>query len=356
MWYQNNNLLYLLGSLIVLILLYYFLYLRIIKFGKDKKYLISPDIAKKTQYPLIIIFCSIFVRLVTELLPMEENIDIFLKHLSLILIIIGISITLVLGIKFLKNRIVGRYNIASEDNLKARKVYTQFIIIENILTFIIIIIALGLILMSFSSIRAIGVSVLASAGIAGIILGFAAQKALATLLAGIQLAFTQPFRIDDAVVIDGEWGWIEEITLTYVVLRIWDKRRLIIPSTYFIENNFQNWTRTTADITGSVFLYTDFMIPISELRTELTRLLNESPLWDKKVNVLQITNASEKTMEIRILVSAANSPTVWDLRVHIREKMIEFIQKNYPNSLPHSRILLSNPSNIESLDSNINSN
>ena len=144
------------------------------------------------------------------------------------------------------------------------------------------------------------------------------------------------------MVVEGEWGWSEESNLTYVVVRIWDKRRLVLPSTYFLEKPFQNWTRTTADITGTVFLYTDYNVPFNKLREELTRLLEGTPLWDKKVNVLQVTDSKEATVEVRILVSARNSPTAWDLRVYIREKMIEFIQKNYPDSLPRTRVSLLN--------------
>jgi small-conductance mechanosensitive channel len=184
------------------------------------------------------------------------------------------------------------------------------------------------------------VGLFASAGVAGIIIGFSAQKAIGTLIAGIQIAFAQPFRLDDAVVVEGEWGWIEEINLTYVVVRIWDQRRLVLPTTYFLEKPFQNWTRTSADIIGSVFLYTDYTISFDALREELDRILAVTPLWDKKVKVLQVTDSKELTVEIRILVSAKNSPTAWDLRVHVREKMIEFIQKNYPDALPKSRVVL----------------
>ncbi|WP_228779922.1 mechanosensitive ion channel family protein [Aquiflexum lacus] len=208
-----------------------------------------------------------------------------------------------------------------------------------------------MVLLSFESIRKVGIGLFASAGVAGIIIGFSAQKAVGTLLAGIQIAITQPFRIEDAVLVENEWGWIEEINLTYVVVRIWDKRRLVLPTTYFLEKPFQNWTRTSADIIGSIFLYTDYTISIQALRDELTRLLNETPLWDKKVNVLQVTDSKETTMELRILVSAKNSPTTWDLRVHIREKLIEFIQKNYPESLPKTRLVFENgernPSKLE---------
>ena len=213
-------------------------------------------------------------------------------------------------------------------------------ILEKVIIFVIILFALGMILLSFESIRKIGIGIFASAGVAGIIIGLSAQKVVGALLAGIQIAITQPFRIDDAVVVENEWGWIEEINLTYVVVRIWDKRRLVLPSTYFLEKPFQNWTRTTAEILGTVFIYTDYTIPFQPLREELTRLLDECDLWDKNVNVLQVTNATESTVEIRILVSAKNSPTAWDLRVYVREKMIEFIQRNYPQSLPRTRVEL----------------
>jgi small-conductance mechanosensitive channel len=234
--------------------------------------------------------------------------------------------------------ILNRYDFNSEDNLDARKVYTQFKIIERIINFIIIILALSLALMTFDGIRKLGISLLASAGLAGIIIGFAAQKLLATILAGLQIAITQPIRLDDVVIIENEWGWIEEITLTYVVVRIWDKRRLIVPTTYFIEKPFQNWTRNSADILGTVFIYADYTLPIDEVRKELTRILESDSNWDGKVNVLQVTNAMENTIEIRVLVSASDSPTAWNLRVNVREKLIKFLQKKYPESLPKTRI------------------
>ncbi|MHA7941906.1 mechanosensitive ion channel family protein [Formosa sp. 3Alg 14/1] len=248
----------------------------------------------------------------------------------------------IIVLRILKTRFLKRYDISEEDNLHSRKVYTQFNILEKVIIFIIIIVAIGLILLSFEGIRKIGVGLFASAGVAGIILGLSAQKVVGALLAGIQIAITQPFRIDDAVVVEGEWGWIEEINLTYVVVRVWDKRRLVLPSSYFLEKPFQNWTRNNADIMGTIFLYTDYNIPFNDLREELTRLLNASNLWDGKVNVLQVTESKETTVESRILVSAKNSPMAWDLRVHIREKMIEYIQKNYPDSLPRTRVVIEN--------------
>ncbi|WP_179020886.1 mechanosensitive ion channel family protein [Winogradskyella forsetii] len=233
-----------------------------------------------------------------------------------------------------------QYDLSAEDNLDARKMYTQINLLEKIIIFFIVLFAAGFILLSFDGIKKIGYGIFASAGLAGIIIGLSAQKVVGALLAGIQIAITQPFRIDDAVVVENEWGWIEEINLTYVVIRLWDKRRLVLPSNYFLEKPFQNWTRTSANIIGSVFIHTDYTVSFEAMRKELDRILEHTDLWNKEVKVLQVTDAKEHSVEIRILVSAKNSPTAWDLRVHVREKMIEFLQKNYPESLPKTRILI----------------
>jgi small-conductance mechanosensitive channel len=258
-------------------------------------------------------------------------------HLLKLLIIFFITWLIIGLVKFGQDIALIRYDIGEKDNLKARKIYTQFKIMERISIFFIIVIALAIALMTFEQIRKIGVSIFASAGVAGIILGFAAQKMIGNILAGFQIAIAQPIRIDDVVIVEQEWGWIEEINLTYVVVRIWDKRRLILPTSYFIEKPFQNWTRVSADILGTVFIYTDYTVPIDKLREELTRVLKSDQNWDGKVNVLQVTDSTEKTMEIRALMSAADSPSAWDLRVNVREKLIDFLQKNYPESLPKSR-------------------
>lgn len=266
--------------------------------------------------------------------------EILTPTLKKILLIISWAWVSVEVVKFFKKRLLLQFDLSTEDNLTSRKVHTQIKLLEKVIIFVIVVTSVGLVALNIPSIKDFGVGIFTSVGLAGIILGLSAQKIVGALLAGIQIAITQPFRIDDAVVVEDEWGWIEEINLTFIVVRLWDKRRLVLPSSYFIEKPFQNWTRTTADIIGTVFLHTDYRIPVDDLRTELTRLLNETPLWDKKVNVLQVTDSKETTMESRILVSAKNSPTAWDLRVHIREKMIEYIQKNYPESLPRTRVVL----------------
>jgi len=292
-------------------------------------------------FPLLITLILGFTKIYSgEDTKVWEGVFFYLPHIFTVLIICGFTWCLLVLKKIGKIVLLRQYDINQEDNLKARKVYTQINVLEKVAKFLIVVLGIGLILMSFESIRQIGVGLFASAGVAGIIIGFSAQKAIGTLIAGVQIAITQPFRLENAVVVEGEWGWIEEINLNYVVVRLWDQRRLILPSTYFLEKPFQNWTRSSSDIIGSVFIHTDYTISFDALRAELDRILELTDLWDKKVKVLQVTDAKEFTVESRILVSAENSPTAWDLRVYVREKMVEFIQKNYPESLPKTRINL----------------
>lgn len=299
----------------------------------------------KRTYQLIlsVILCLVFILLepiLTLFADTDHPVVRFILEQQDIFLILAFTWTLILLIKVLKVFILDKYDMHQEDNLRSRKVHTQIRILERVLIFIIILFSVGMILLSFDGIRKIGIGLFTSAGLAGIVIGLSAQKVVGALLAGIQIAISQPFRLDDAVVVENEWGWIEEINLTYIVVRLWDKRRLVLPTTYFLEKPFQNWTRTSADIIGSVFIYTDYTVPFDALREELTRQLQATHLWDEKVNVLQVTDAKPNSVEIRILVSARNSPTAWDLRVHIREKMIEFLQKNYPEALPRTRVLL----------------
>lgn len=294
---------------------------------------------KRFGIPVLVFILAGFLQYYTDSLDfINESLAGNLKKLGEVLWIVSIAWAVIVMVRVAKNQFLRNYDISEADNLKSRKLYTQFNILERILVFIIIIIATAITLMLFDGVRNIGISLFASAGVAGLIIGLSAQKALGTVLAGLQIAITQPIRIDDVVIVENEWGKIEEINLTYVVIRIWDSRRLVVPSTYFLDKPFQNWTRTSADILGTVFIYTDYTMPFEPLRKELTRLLESNSLWDKKVNVLQITDAKQTTVEIRALMSAANSPDAWDLRVYVREKLIEFIQREYPQCLPRTRI------------------
>ncbi len=346
---EKNTTTYIIGGIIILLISFGIAFYLLKKIGRNPRNILPVNFAHKIRIPLLIFLASLLAQIaIIGDIFMFEATKIIVGHLSKIGIILSIAWFLILLFKVLKKRMLKKYNVETADNLKARKVYTQYTILENIVIFIIIILAIGIALMSFDSIRSVGVSVLTSAGIAGIIIGLAAQKAIATLLAGIQIAITQPIRLDDVVIVEGEWGWIEEINLTYVVVRIWDKRRLVVPTTYFIEKTFQNWTRKSADILGTVYIYADYDLPIEEIRKEQTRLLQATDLWDGNVNVLQVTNTTEKSVELRVLVSAKNSPTAWDLRVYLREKLLSFIQKKYPGSLPKSRITIEKDSESHS--------
>ncbi|MCI4650319.1 mechanosensitive ion channel domain-containing protein [Phaeodactylibacter sp.] len=231
-----------------------------------------------------------------------------------------------------------RYRLTKENNLTERKIITQFQYIKRVVSVVVFIVAVAFILLQFDKVRELGTGLLTSAGVAGIIIGLAAQKSIANLLAGFQLAFTQPIRIDDVVIVENEWGRVEEITLTYVVVRIWDERRLVVPLNYFNEKPFQNWTRSSSQLLAYVFLYTDYRVPVDALRQKFTELLEGNPLWDQRVNVVQVTNADRHTMEIRALTSARNASEAWDLRCQVREGLITFIQKEYPESLPRTRV------------------
>jgi small-conductance mechanosensitive channel len=248
-----------------------------------------------------------------------------------------VSWLLISTVFVLEDFVVRRFKVGVKDNLRARKIHTQFRVLKRIAVITIGVIALASMLITFPKVQQLGTTILASAGIIGIVVGMAAQRTIGAFIAGLQIAFTQPIRVDDVVIVENEWGRIEEITLTYVVVLIWDLRRLIVPITYFIEKPFQNWTRVSADILGTVFLYVDYTVPIEAVRDELQRLLKDSPLWDGKVCVLQVTNASERSVELRALMSASDSSAAWSLRCEVREKLIDFIKAKYPHALPKLR-------------------
>lgn len=200
--------------------------------------------------------------------------------------------------------IMARYRVDSADNLLARKVETQLSVLHRVVAVVVVLIAVGVILMTFPAIHTIGTSLLASAGLAGLVIGVAMKPTISSLVAGIQIALTQPMRLEDVVIVEGEWGWIEEIRTTYVVVRIWDLRRLIVPLSYFIEHPFQNWTRISSDLLGTVMLWVDYTVPVGEIRDELQRIVKTTKLWKGEVCVLQVTDANERAMQIRALVDA----------------------------------------------------
>ena len=231
-----------------------------------------------------------------------------------------------------------KFNMAAEDNLVARKHITQTRILQRAAIIMIGIVSVAMALMTIGAVRQWGVSLLASAGVVGIIAGLALQPVLKNLFAGIQIATAQPIRIDDAVVVEGEWGQVEEITSTYVVVKLWDWRRMILPLSYFIEKPFQNWTRETSRLIGSAMLYVDYEAPMDRLRAELERICKASPLWDGDVVNLQVTDITDRVAQVRCLASARSAPVAFDLRCEIREKMLAFMRDQCPEALPQDRL------------------
>lgn len=283
-------------------------------------------------------FLALYCRLALNFFDFPHRWADIVAHFLSILLISASTWFLIRVMNLATAIIFGRLDVTVSDNLVQRKLRTQVGYIQNIIVILIGVFGLCMILLTFNEVRQVGLGVLTSAGLAGIVLGFAAQKSLGNLIAGFQIAFTQPIRLDDVVIVENEWGRIEDITLTYVVVRIWDLRRLILPITYFVEKPFQNWTRTSSDLLGYIYLYSDYSLPVDKLRAAFTEFLAQSPLWDNKVSGVQVTNATEKVMEIRLLMSAKDSSSQWDLRCLAREKMISWIQDNYPQCLPRTRI------------------
>jgi small-conductance mechanosensitive channel len=234
-----------------------------------------------------------------------------------------------------------RFPTETDDNLEARAIHTRMRIFKGVAIVVIAVITASAMLMTFPSIRQLGVSLLASAGLVTLIVGMAARSALANIIAGLQIALTQPIRLDDVLVVDGEWGRVEEITTGFVVLRIWDSRTLVVPLTYFVEHPIENWTRTGAGVLASVYIYVDYTTSIESVRNELKTILEGSTAWDRKFWNLQVTDASERTVQLRALMSAPDSSTAWELRCDVRERLISALRSRYPQALPRSRATLS---------------
>ena len=267
------------------------------------------------------------------------NLNAILRQGFIMAIVLSMGWFAVGFVYVLQQATLRRYDITAEDNIQARRVHTQLQLIRRLVIGFIVILTAGALLWSFDDPRIwhYGSGLLASAGVASLILATAAKSTAANILAGLQIAFSEPIKIDDVVVVQGEWGRIEEINSAYVVIKIWDLRRLIVPLSYFIENSFQNWSRESTDILGTAFLYVDYSVPVEVLRTQLDAIVHPHPLWDGKVCGLQVTNLSEKTMELRCLMSSHNASRNFDLRCDVREKMTAFIRDNYPDAFPQTR-------------------
>ncbi|MDA9421855.1 MULTISPECIES: mechanosensitive ion channel family protein [Bradyrhizobium] len=294
---------------------------------------------ERTAGPAQMALCLAAVALVLPFAPLDDMIRTPLTRLFVVAFIalvgwISIRIVDMSAARYLQN-----FRDVTE-NFIARKHVTQVRVFKRVTDTIIVVITVSTALMTFDSVRQYGVSLFASAGAAGIIVGLAARPLLSNLIAGLQIAITQPIRIEDAVIIENEWGWVEDIASTYVVIRLWDWRRMVVPLSYFIEKPFQNWTRDTASLIGVIALHVDYRADVPRIRSWLEQAVKQSKLWDGKVVNLQVIDADSHTIELRALVSARNAPQSWDLRCEIREELVAFIRDEMPEALPRTRAIL----------------
>ncbi|MDO7876706.1 mechanosensitive ion channel [Hymenobacter sp. ASUV-10] len=299
---------------------------------------LAPSVARHLGRATAFFLPVLVLSLVLPLAPLGPAAREVMRRILEISLISTFAWVLARSLRVAQDVVRHHYQIEQADNLRVRKLLTQLQFVQKVVLSLIILFAIGLILMSFATVRKLGAGLLTSAGILSVIVGLAAQRSISNFLAGFQIAFTQPIRIDDVLVVEGEWGRVEEITFTYVVVRIWDERRLVLPLNYFIEKPFQNWSRTTSQLIGTVFLYVDYTLPVEAVRQELQHFVAQQPLWDQRVCALQVTDSKEKTMELRLLVSAADAGRAFDLRCAVREHLVGFIQRHYPTALPRTRL------------------
>lgn len=293
--------------------------------------------ARYGENPVQLILALAVTLAVLPVLPLPPSVAHGVQHVVGLGLIACVGWMLIALVQVFDDLISVRHSSDIHLNFAARRLRTQVQMLRRVAGSVIVVVTIAIMLMTFPEIRHIGESMLASAGLAALIAGFAARSTLSNLAAGIQIALTQPIRLEDAVVVEGEWGWIEEIRITYVVVRIWDLRRLVVPVAYFIEKPFQNWTRNTFNLLATAFVYADYSVPVDVVREELHHILGTTDLWDGRTWGLQVTNCTDRTIELRALMSAADSQTSWDLRCYVREKLILFLQREHPESLPRTR-------------------
>jgi small-conductance mechanosensitive channel len=303
-------------------------------------------ILQRTAGPAQLAICLVAVALVLPLAPLNDELRGTLAHLFAVATIALVGWILIRAVDLIAGRYLQRLRSDIAENFLARKHVTQVRVFKRVIDTVVIIVAVSAALMTFDSVRQYGVSLFASAGAAGLIVGLAARPLLSNLIAGVQIAVTQPIRIEDAVIIENEWGWVEDIASTYVVVRLWDWRRMVVPLSYFIERPFQNWTRDAASLIGSVILHVDYSADVARIRNCLGEAARRSKLWDGAVVNLQVVDTNNRTMELRALVSARNAPQSWDLRCEIREKLIAYLQREMPEALPRERADISPPLGI----------
>jgi small-conductance mechanosensitive channel len=331
------------GTIVVALLLQRALFAFLVRLLGNKNDGIVAAMLRRAQAPAGFALPLIAALIALPFLTFPERVDTILVRLAAVATIIAVAWGIVASIGLYTDLMKRRYSIEDEDNLRARQVETRIDILARSAVIVVVVVAVALAAMTFPSIRALGTTLLASAGVAGIVIGIAARPLFENLIAGVQLALSQPIRIDDVVIVEGEYGHIEQIASTFVVVRIWDQRRMVLPLTYFIEKPFQNWTRTGSALLGTVFLYVDYSVPVDTIREQLPKILETEPKWDGAVAGVQVTDAKESTVELRLLVSARNSSDLFDLRCNVRERMVEFLHHKHPDALPTTRQLRMEP-------------
>jgi len=328
---------FLAGAVIVALIAHALVFRLLRRWARHESAFFVQSLVRRGDGPTRWIFPLLALLAVLPGLPLPEKLLAAFEHIAGLSLIAAIAWLIILSVDILSDVLSGRYRVDVADNLLARRIQTQLKMLHSIVVALVSIVTLAIMLMTFPTIKHIGVSLLASAGLATLVVGMAMKGTLSNIIAGVQIAFSQPFRIEDAVVVEGEWGWIEEIGTMYVVVRIWDLRRLVLPLSYFLDHPFQNWTRTNAQLLANCYVYGDYTIPVEAVRAELRRICEATKLWAGKVCVLQVTDLQQATVQLRALMDARNSSDAWDLRCLVREKLIDFIQKNYPGSLPRYR-------------------
>lgn len=309
-----------------------FLVLRITRFS-----VVLDTVARAVDRPAQTVLPLIALQVVWHAASEELTLLAGVRHVNAVLLIVALTWLGLRAARGVANGFIKLHPSDVADNLQARRIQTQARVLARTAQFAVLMVGLGLILMTFPGARQVGTSILASAGVVGLVAGIAAKSVFGNLIAGLQIALSQPIRIDDVLVVNGEWGRVEEITGTYVVLKIWDERRLIIPLQWLIEHPFENWTRTSSQLIGTVFLHVDYGMPLEPLRAEAQRVCEASPLWDGRLCKLQVTEAGDRDLQLRLLVTARSSGDAWDLRCEVREALVAFMQREYPQHLPRMR-------------------
>jgi len=296
------------------------------------------SLVRRAKRPTSVIVPLVGLEIALAATHLPENTRGPLLHAVGIAIVMSVAFLVVRLIDVVEDLILDRHRLDAADNLRARQLHTQVQILRRITVVAVSMIAVAIVLLSFNRVRAAGAGLLASAGLVGLVAGLAARPTVANVIAGVQIALSQPIRVDDVVVVEGQLGRVEQIALTHVVVRLWDLRRLVLPISYFVENPFENWTRSTADIIGWVYLEVDHTAPVDELRTRLHEILLESPNWDGGVWNLQVSNAGPSTIQLRATMSAPSSSASWDLQCEVRERLVAFLRDHHPGALPRVRM------------------